>query len=486
MENKENNIQNQEEKIKKGLSVPVVVIILSIVLVIGIVGGFLLSENDNIFNKKETQLNSNNNNKFQSQTAFNTDNNIEEDSEEENTAKQSVNKEKNAVITDKDNKETTFNTDNNIEDDGEEKNTAKSSVNKENKETQKTTEYAKYYIDKIKELNYVDDSTKYGLLSIDKSDIPYLIVDTGEDLSIYKFNKNTVVGLKERDSYGTHGRDGYDYIEGKNIMRDYCTFEEGYIYEIYDELFNLEYSVECTFDGQYKYTDKSGEKKVITEEEFNKLSYKNSTFKHLREITNKDEEEIIKFLEGDMKTTSNIEDTTNNTVVTNKENKETQKTTEYAKYYIDKIKELNYVDDSTKYGLLSIDKSDIPYLIVDTGEDLSIYKFNKNTVVGLKERDSYGTHGRDGYDYIEGKNIMRDYCTFEEGYIYEIYDELFNLEYSVECTFDGQYKYTDKSGEKKVITEEEFNKLSYKNSTFKHLREIANKNKEEIIKSLEN
>ncbi|MBP3597782.1 MAG: hypothetical protein J6J60_10405, partial [Clostridia bacterium] len=174
MENKENNIQNQEEKIKKGLSVPVVVIILSIVLVIGIVGGFLLSENDNIFNKKETQLNSNNNNKFQSQTAFNTDNNIEEDSEEENTAKQSVNKEKNAVITDKDNKETTFNTDNNIEDDGEEKNTAKSSVNKENKETQKTTEYAKYYIDKIKELNYVDDSTKYGLLSIDKSDIPYL------------------------------------------------------------------------------------------------------------------------------------------------------------------------------------------------------------------------------------------------------------------------------------------------------------------------
>lgn len=158
----------------------------------------------------------------------------------------------------------------------------------------------------------------------------------------------------------------------------------------------------------------------------------------------------------------------------------------YAKYYMEKIKQLDFVNDSTKYGLLYINQSDIPYLVVDTSGDLSIYKINNNTVETLKERDSYGTHGRDGYDYIEGTKIMRDYCTFEEGYAYEIYDELFNYKYCVECTFNGEYRYSNNSGDKKTITEEEFDNLSYKNSKFKHLRDIANKNKEEMIKFLEN
>lgn len=158
----------------------------------------------------------------------------------------------------------------------------------------------------------------------------------------------------------------------------------------------------------------------------------------------------------------------------------------YAKYYMEKIKQLDFVNDSTKYGLLYINQSDIPYLVVDTSGDLSIYKINNNTVETLKERDSYGTHGRDGYDYIEGTKIMRDYCTFEEGYAYEIYDELFNYKYCVECTFNGEYRYSNNSGDKKTITEEEFDNLSYKNSKFKHLRDIGNKNKEEMIKFLEN
>ena len=90
------------------------------------------------------------------------------------------------------------------------------------------------------------------------------------------------------------------------------------------------------------------------------------------------------------------------------------------------------------------------------------------------------------YDYIEGTNIMRDYCTFEEGYSYEIYDDLFNYKYCVECTFNGEFRYSTESGEEKTITEEEFNKLSYKNSKYKHLRNVANKSKEEIINILEN
>ena len=43
MENNENNVQNQEKKQSKGLSVGLVIIMLIAVLIIGVGGGYLLS-----------------------------------------------------------------------------------------------------------------------------------------------------------------------------------------------------------------------------------------------------------------------------------------------------------------------------------------------------------------------------------------------------------------------------------------------------------
>ena len=57
MENNENNVQNQEKKQSKGLSVGLVIITLITVLIIGIGGGYLLSKNDSLFNKNETKSN---------------------------------------------------------------------------------------------------------------------------------------------------------------------------------------------------------------------------------------------------------------------------------------------------------------------------------------------------------------------------------------------------------------------------------------------
>ena len=81
MENNENNVQNQEKKQKKGLSTPLVVVMLIAVLIIGIGGGYLLSKNDNLFNKNGTQLNNNNNNESQNQNTSNTDNSNKDDNE---------------------------------------------------------------------------------------------------------------------------------------------------------------------------------------------------------------------------------------------------------------------------------------------------------------------------------------------------------------------------------------------------------------------
>ena len=84
MENNENNVQNQESKKKetKGLFTPLVVIMLIAVLIIGIGGGYLLSKNDNLFNKNGTQSNNNNNNESQSQNTSNTDDGNKGDNEE--------------------------------------------------------------------------------------------------------------------------------------------------------------------------------------------------------------------------------------------------------------------------------------------------------------------------------------------------------------------------------------------------------------------
>ena len=57
MENNENNVQNQETKKTKGIFAPLVIIMLVAVLIIGIGGGYLLSQND-LFskNKKEGEI----------------------------------------------------------------------------------------------------------------------------------------------------------------------------------------------------------------------------------------------------------------------------------------------------------------------------------------------------------------------------------------------------------------------------------------------
>ena len=73
MENNENNVQNQEKKQSKGLSAGLVIIMLIAVLIIGIGGGYLLSKNDNIFNKPETNS-SNTNNESNTNSSNNAEN----------------------------------------------------------------------------------------------------------------------------------------------------------------------------------------------------------------------------------------------------------------------------------------------------------------------------------------------------------------------------------------------------------------------------
>ena len=424
MENNENNVQNQEKKQSKGISAPLVVIMLIAVLIIGIGGGYLLSKNNQLFNKNENQTNNTNSN--------NTNDN---------------NKNENKVISVV-----------SVEDSSEmvKRQMTIEGRDKDNNRVWSYTTLAE---------NIPQEAINRGLKLIETRKGKVYLCDWGK---LYILDEQTGKVLAQNTEHNIGAAAVYIFDENDNL------YTTSYLAAV--DKFDTNAKLLKTTDS--KIWDKGfyWPKKMT-------LNGNNLIIDYGDEgsvTVNKETLEII-----DAKNNTNMQQN-QTTSTSNTTNTTTNVSEGYAKYYIEKIKSLDYTNDSTKYGLLDISGSNIPYLVVDTGGDLSIYKINNNTVLTLKERSSYGTHGRDGYDYIEGTRVMRDYCTFSEGYGYEVYDnDLSSYKYYVGCTFDGKYTYSE-SGEEKTITEEEFNKLSYKNSKYKHLRDVANKSKEEIINVLEN
>lgn len=164
--------------------------------------------------------------------------------------------------------------------------------------TENKNEFSKYYIEKINELEELnkDYELKYGLAYINEDDIPELVVDNGGMIWTYTYKDNKGKLLNET-SYGTHGRGGYEFVEKGNIIREFATDQNGYAYEIYDELFQYKYSASCTFDGKYyNHLDKE-----ITESEYNELIYSNKKFISVTtEVTTMTVEEIKEKLNSNM------------------------------------------------------------------------------------------------------------------------------------------------------------------------------------------
>lgn len=192
-------------------------------------------------------------------------------------------------------------------------------------------------------------------------------------------------------------------------------------------------------------------------------------------ITTIDNETIV----VDLNQFTIINDTTSTPV-----QNQTNTNNEYDKdAYVKKINEIKneFNDVDLKYGLVYIDEDDVPELIVDCEWYWqSIYKLKNSEVVSIAENDAYGTHGSSGYSYIPKKNIFIRYATDYDGYGYEIYDENMEMQYSVYCSFDGHYK---KNGDTE-ITQEDFEKLSYRNQNPIDLKDEAKMNEKEIIDML--
>jgi len=167
--NNEKIMQNEVKKSKKGWSTSLVVIMLIVVLIIGIGGGYLLSKNDNLFNKNNTQLH---NNESQNQNISNTDNGNNKDTFE--------------II------------DANL------------------------TAYATEYIDIIDEhqSKYPDKELICDLIYFNNDDIPDLVINC-EGINLYMYENGIVHTLMENAAYEIGGSKYYNYLEKKGVIYNY-------------------------------------------------------------------------------------------------------------------------------------------------------------------------------------------------------------------------------------------------------------------------
>ena len=96
------------------------------------------------------------------------------------------------------------------------------------------TDYKMAYAQKIQELA-VDDTMLFSLIYLTGSDIPELVVEhSGYDVSVFAWVDGKIITLMDQWPYGAGGNTGYEYLPGKNIIRNYDMDHAGaVIYESY-------------------------------------------------------------------------------------------------------------------------------------------------------------------------------------------------------------------------------------------------------------
>lgn len=97
------------------------------------------------------------------------------------------------------------------------------------------TDYREAYSDKIRELTAMDDTFQFALIDLIGNDVPELVADhSGYDVSVFTWVDEAVITVMDQWSYGAMGNMGYEYLPGRNVIRNYNMESAGaIIYEVY-------------------------------------------------------------------------------------------------------------------------------------------------------------------------------------------------------------------------------------------------------------
>ena len=81
----------------------------------------------------------------------------------------------------------------------------------------------------------MDDTFQFALIDLIGNDVPELVADhSGYDVSVFTWVDEEVITVMDQWSYGAMGNMGYEYLPGRNVIRNYNMESAGaIIYEVY-------------------------------------------------------------------------------------------------------------------------------------------------------------------------------------------------------------------------------------------------------------
>lgn len=88
------------------------------------------------------------------------------------------------------------------------------------------------YFQKVRELNYLNNDLTYSLIDLTADDVYELVAEMpGYYVSVYRYNDGLVIPImnewgSDQWGYGSGGNQGYEYLPGKNLIRN-CSFDTG-------------------------------------------------------------------------------------------------------------------------------------------------------------------------------------------------------------------------------------------------------------------
>jgi len=144
--------------------------------------------------------------------------------------------------------------------------TTESTVKSSETYTEQLQNFRAAYLDIINSLE--DNDLQYNLIYFDDNDIPELITGkNGFYISMYTYNDGEVYTLMDQWVYGAMGNAGYEYIPGKNNLRNYDNDLAGAICYITYMSINENYSIDVTAQIKRVNFDDKNQNDMIDEDE---------------------------------------------------------------------------------------------------------------------------------------------------------------------------------------------------------------------------
>lgn len=252
---------------------------------------------------------------------------------------------------------------------------------------------------------------KYALVYFNGDDVPELVADVNSGITLYTFKDGNVYKLVDDWGYGAGGNHGYEYLPGKGVIRNYNTDYAGLI-------MNETYSY-ISLDGEEVVQDDIYLMQTFFMDANNDLIPDNDEElgeKYVRYYLGDDEITADKYLEtmveGEYESLHgeldlyDINDELQKPDLVKVNDKKCREA--YLKV-IEQFEKDTDEDTSTSYSLIDFDGDDTLELICQRGgHRISFYVYENGKVYQLMDDWSWGAGANHGYEYIPGKNILRN------------------------------------------------------------------------------